>query len=147
MDTGSTGGFAELVEIPLETLQMGGRESLLARRTGKIAQAMKVSPDCSRRTLEGKDFYLRTFRRPIAPEDLLLSVRGGTILDFTDECEVIRFPRCLLGIRQRQLLLSDQNDNMIPKSRGGLLSFRAPRRLKIRHRLMRIGDDLSVAHL
>lgn len=148
--------FAELVEIPLETLQEWeeGKRLLSEEDLAKLAQAMKVSPEwLQERLSKENDFYpFGDFSDvPIAPEDLLLSVRGGTILDFTGlECEVLRFPTLMLGMRpETTFIYRIKTDNMDPKiPKGAYCLFEPPYGLEdFDTVLMRIGDDLSVRRI
>ena len=118
--------FAELMGVPLETLRdweegkrLLGNDDLI-----RLAKAMRVSPKkLFERLSKGNDFYpYGDFSDvPRAPEELLLSVRGGTILDLTGlECEVLRFPTRILGMMpEATFLYRIKSANMAPKIPAG----------------------------
>lgn len=149
--------FAELMGIPLEILQdwEDGKRLLSDGDLIKLAQRMKVTPEkLLERLSKEDDFYpWGDFSDvPLAPDDLLLSVRGGTILDFTGlECQILRFPSLTLGFRPETTFLYQlKADNMAPRHKKGACCVFEPPFGGLKDfdiALMRIDDLLTVRRL
>lgn len=145
--------FAEIMGVPLETLKEWeeGKRLLNEDDVLMLAQAMNVSTEkLLERLSEENDFYpYGDFSDvPKAPEDLLLSMRGGSILDVTGlECEFLRFPTRILGLMpEATFLYRVKSDNMATKiPKGAYCVFEPPFGLEdLDTVLVRIDDKLTV---